>query len=92
MIKPKSKLIAECTAYWNAAYKLLNEDRIFHATEEGITTGIDDAYELTITDEWAMLCRKDTHVMCAKMRMGPDRENLLPFYTLLQWYLKRKEG
>ena len=91
MLKPKSKLIGECTSFWNAAYKLINEDRIFPAGENGISAPIDEMYELTITNEWAMLRYLDTKVMCAKMRKDPtNRESLLPYFALLLWYLKKK--
>lgn len=89
-MKPKSKLIGECTAFWNAAYKLVNEDRIMPADERGISEAIDDAIELRITDEWAMLCRRENGYMVCKMRMGQNREDFLPFISLLQWYLKWK--
>lgn len=91
MLIPKSKIIGECTSFWNTAYKLINEDRILPASEHGISAPVDETYELTVTDEWVMLRYSDTKVMCAKMRKNPvNRESLIPYFTLLIWYLRKK--
>lgn len=89
-MKGKTKIITECSDFWNAVFKLVNEDRILPADDRGITTPIDKELSLTITNEWAMLVHGDTNSMCAKMRRGPNREDLLPYITLLSWYLKKR--
>lgn len=89
MASYKDKLKKSTNNFWDALFKLLDQDKALPLYgDQDISQKLDDTYDLVLTREWAILRKRDNGYQKAKVNRHPKGNVAFPYITLLSWYLK----
>lgn len=85
----KDKVKKASSAYWDALFKLLDDDKKMplHG-DQVISTKLDENLDITLSGKYVCIRNRDNGYTKAKAIRHPSNDVIFPYITLLSWYLK----